>query len=180
MATLHEMAMKLQESIIQQQGDAHNSVNLNIHRYNNLKLKMLNTINYPHVVVSIGISEAVYNIKDCTKVEGGLGLDEKYVRKWLGKSSVMENLQQIYNSINELGEAEHMQAEDLLEMSEGKAGGVRMSKYNEITAVTLGGLQKLENNIPSEIHDIDKFSADVSNVSPERKIADSDEDEAEE
>lgn len=178
MATLHEMAMKLQESIIQQQGDAHNSASLNVHRYNNLKLKMLNTINYPHVVVSIGISEAVYNIKDCTKVEGGLGLDEKYVRKWLGKSSVMENLQQIYDSINELGEAEHVQAEDLLEMSEGKAGGVRMSKYNQIPAVTLGGLQKLENNIPSETHDINKFSADASNVSPERAKPDYDEEDA--
>ena len=89
MTTLHELAMKLQESIIQQQSDARSSSSLNVHKYNNLKLTMKSEITYPHVIVSIGISEATYNVKDCTKVDGGLGSDEKYIRKWLGNSTVM-------------------------------------------------------------------------------------------
>lgn len=75
MKTLHELAVKLQESIIKQQDDAHNSTTLNVTKYNNLKLKMDSRYAYPHVIVTIGISEAVFNIADGTKTDGGLGPD---------------------------------------------------------------------------------------------------------
>lgn len=55
MKTLHEMAVKLQESIIAQQEDAHNSTTLNVTKYNNLKLKMSTKYTYPHVIITIGI-----------------------------------------------------------------------------------------------------------------------------
>ena len=37
MKTLHEMAVKLQEYIIKSQEDAHNSTNMNVTKYKNLK-----------------------------------------------------------------------------------------------------------------------------------------------
>lgn len=168
MATLHELAMKLQESIIQQQSDAHSSSNLNIHKYNNLKLTMKNEITYPHVIVSIGISEATYNVKDCTKVDGGLGSDEKYIRKWLGNSTVMESLLSIYNTINELIEADEMQEDELMEMSEGKAAGVRISKYNTIESKVLSNLKELHEEVIKEKKKTNKVPSDASTVSPNK------------
>lgn len=103
--TLHELAMKLQDSIIKQQENAHDSGSLNISKYNNLKLKMSTTIKYPHVVVTIGISEAIFNISDLTKTEGGLGPDERYVRKWLDNSNILYDLSEIYVKLSEMAEA---------------------------------------------------------------------------
>lgn len=97
-ATLHEMAIKLQEYIVEQQEDAHNVSSLNINRYNNMKLIMDGKIGYPHVIVRIGISEVTYNLRDLIKMDGGLGSDEKYVRQWIGKSTIKYDLNEIYTS----------------------------------------------------------------------------------
>lgn len=103
MKTLHELATKLQEYIINSQQDAHNSTNMSVTKYNNLKLRMEATeLKYPNIIVRIGISEAIYNFADGTKTDGSLGPDEKYVRKWLGSSTVLADLKEIYNSLNDL------------------------------------------------------------------------------
>lgn len=106
MKTLHEMATKLQTFIIKSQEDAHNQTNLNVTKYNNLKLRMETKIHYPNVIVCIGISEAIFNIADGTKTDGGLGPDEKYVRKWLGSSTVIADLKEIYIAMSDLIKAE--------------------------------------------------------------------------
>lgn len=106
MKTLHELATKLQKYIIQSQEDAHNQTNLNVTKYNNLKLRMETRIHYPNVIVSIGISEATFNIADGTKTDGGLGPDEKYVRKWLGSSTVIADLKEIFIAMSDLIKAE--------------------------------------------------------------------------
>lgn len=98
-STLNEMANKLQAFIIDIQSDAHNSTaaNLNVSKYNNLKLSMDETIRYPHIIIRIGISGATFSLKDGVRMEGGLGSDEKYVRKWLGHNTVSSDLTDIYN-----------------------------------------------------------------------------------
>ena len=118
MKTLHEMAVKLQEYIIKSQEDAHNSTNMNVTKYNNLKLKMDSKIHYPHVIVCIGISEVVFNIAEGTKTDGGLGPDEKYVRKWLGNSTVLSDLKELYVAMSDLIRAED---EDKAVAMEGEA-----------------------------------------------------------
>ncbi len=102
MKTLHELAIKLQTYIIKCQEDAHNSTNMNITKYNNLKLRMETRHHYPNVVVCIGISEATFNIADGTKTDGGLGPDEKYVRKWLGSSTVIADLKELWVAMSAL------------------------------------------------------------------------------
>ncbi len=109
MKTLHEMASKLQQYIIRSQQDAHNQTNMNITKYNNLKLKMDTKIHYPHVIICIGISEATFNIADGTKTDGGLGPDEKYVRKWLGGSNIISDLKEINLAMFDLIKAEDEQ-----------------------------------------------------------------------
>ncbi len=122
MKTLHELAIKLQESIIKQQEDSHNSANLNVTKYNNLKIKMDTRYSYPHAIICIGISEAVFNIAEGTKTDGGLGPDEKYVRKWLGNSTVLSDLKEIWISLGELVKAEE---QDKAIKQEGEADEVK-------------------------------------------------------
>ena len=99
--TLHELAVKLQESIIRQQEDAHNVGSINVAKYNNVKLIMDPTINYPHIIIRIGISEATYNLNDSSRTDGSLGPDERYVRRWLASSSVVNDLTDIYKLLQE-------------------------------------------------------------------------------
>lgn len=122
MKTLHELAIKLQESIIKQQEDSHNAANLNVTKYNNLKIKMDTRYAYPHAIISIGISEAVFNIAEGTKTDGGLGPDEKYVKKWLANSTVISDLKEIYISLGELVRAED---QDKAIAQEGEADEVK-------------------------------------------------------
>ena len=122
MKTLHELAIKLQESIIKQQEDSHNAANLNVTKYNNLKIKMDTRYAYPHAIICIGISEAVFNIAEGTKTDGGLGPDEKYVKKWLANSTVISDLKEIYISLGELVKAEE---QDKAIAQEGEADEVK-------------------------------------------------------
>lgn len=95
MKTLNEMAQDLQDYIVSAQQDAHNSVGANQYKYNNLKLTIDTKIPFPNVVVRIGISEAVYNLKENIKADGSLGPDERYVRKWLDLYWVMPELKKM-------------------------------------------------------------------------------------
>ncbi len=134
MATLHEMAVKLQEYIMEQASDRRSS-GFNPHKYNNLKLRMDGMIDYPHVIIAIGISEAIYNVKDVIKIDGGLGSDERYVRKWLEKTSTIDNLVEIYNNLTDLTSVEdEMSKEDEPEtpvVEEAMATGVRSTSYEQ-------------------------------------------------
>ncbi len=76
MKTLHELAIKLQDYIIKCQQDAHNSTNMNVTKYNNLKLRMETKLHYPNIIISIGLSECIYNFVDGTKIDGSLGPDK--------------------------------------------------------------------------------------------------------
>lgn len=134
MATLHEMAVKLQEYIMEQASDRRSS-GFNPHKYNNLKLRMDGMIDYPHVIIAIGISEAIYNVKDVIKIDGGLGSDERYVRKWLEKTNTIDNLVEIYNNLTDLTSVEdEMNKEDEPETpltEEAMATGVRSTSYEQ-------------------------------------------------
>ena len=150
MRTLNEMAAKLQESIIKQQDDAHNSTTLNVNKYNNLKIRMSTKYHYPHIIVSIGISEAIFNIEDCTKTDGGLGPDEKYVRKWMGTSTVAADLKEIYVALSELIKAEDVAKEI---SQEGEADEVKREaprKKHAFKNILEGGLPMINEDSPIE------------------------------
>ncbi len=131
MATLNELANKLQAFIIEQQVDPHNLRQLSVHRYNNLKLKIAQ-LSYPNIIVCIGISEATYNLEDGSKVDGGLGQDERYVRKWLGRNSILKELKELYYQLTDLVslEEEVLMEEEELEgtADEAKEVDVKLKK----------------------------------------------------
>ena len=92
--TLNELSRELKDFIIDIQTDAYNKGSVNKYRYNNLKLEVLDPrLNkIPQVKIVIGISEAIFNIANAEKTSGGLGPDERYVLRWLMKSSVVGDL----------------------------------------------------------------------------------------
>ena len=97
---LKELTDSLKDYVIDQQSDAHNKGNLRKERYNNLKLSMdIAKNSSPHVVVNIGMSEAEFNIRTGDKNTGGLGPDEKYVFRWMGRADTLPDLNDCWNEL---------------------------------------------------------------------------------
>lgn len=98
--TLNELAGELKEYVIDLQSDAHNRGNIRKERYNNLKLIMDIAANpTPHVIISISMSEAEFDLKSGEKTNGGLGPDERYVLRWLGKPNTLFDLRACWTEI---------------------------------------------------------------------------------
>ena len=93
--TLNEFSNSLKEFISNNQ-DAH-SGSINKHLYNNLKFEIVDprTSKTPQILISIGMSEATFNVITGEKTSGGLGPTEKYVYRWMDKGSNKEELREL-------------------------------------------------------------------------------------
>ena len=96
--TLSELSREMKDYIIDLQSDAHNVSSVHKYRYNNLKIEVVDprTSSTPQAKVTIGMSEAVYNIVTMEKVSGGLGPDEKYVIRWFMRGSNLAELKEAW------------------------------------------------------------------------------------
>ncbi len=98
MATFKDLEDSLKNFIIQEQSDAHNVKNVNTGKYNNIKIAMDPTKNpMPHISIRISISEATYLLNGFSKINGGLGYEERFVQKWFGRYGVKEKLIELWN-----------------------------------------------------------------------------------
>lgn len=168
MKTLHELATKLQQYIIKSQQDAHNSTNMNITKYNNLKLRMETKLHYPNIIITISISEATFNIKEGTKTDGSLGPDERYVKKWLGGSSVISDLKEIYIAMSDLIKAEDENKAIALEgeADEAKKDTPRKQKFREL----LNAAMPTDEEIESENEDNEELLSVEESLSHESVV----------
>lgn len=99
MTTYKDMEDSLKNFIIQEQSDAHNIKTANLAKYNNMKLWMDAKKNQiPHVNIRISISEASFSLNDFTKLNGGLGYEERIVLKWFGRYGVKDKLLELWSS----------------------------------------------------------------------------------
>ena len=99
MATYKDMEDSLKSFIVQEQSDAHNIKTANMARYNNMKLWMDAKKNpMPHVTIRISISEASFSLNDFTKLNGGLGYEERIVLKWFGRYGIKDKLLELWSS----------------------------------------------------------------------------------
>ena len=106
MATFKDMEDSLKTFIVQEQSDAHNVKSVNTAKYNNIKISMDTHKNpTPHVIVRISISEAMYSLNDFTKINGGLGYEERFVLRWFGRYGVKEKLSELWSSAEKSGKA---------------------------------------------------------------------------
>lgn len=92
--TLRELSREMREFIIELQSDSYNITGFKKYRYNNLKIEVLDPriTAFPQAKVTIGMSEAVFNINSLEKISGGLGPDERYVIRWFMRDV---NLQEV-------------------------------------------------------------------------------------
>ena len=99
MATFKDLEDNFKNFLIQEQSDAHNTRNINLAKYNNIKIWMdLTKYREPHFYIRVSISEAVFSLKDCTKLNGGLGYEERFVIKWFGRMGIKDKLRELWNS----------------------------------------------------------------------------------
>lgn len=93
--SLNDLGHELKKVII----DANTGVTQNFQpeKYNNLKLSMdIVKEPTPHVKISIGISEATYNINTQEKMDGSLGQNERYIDRWFNKPNVVGSLKECW------------------------------------------------------------------------------------
>lgn len=99
MTSFKDMEDHLKSFIIQEQSDAHNVKNINTAKYNNIKIWMDPSKNpLPHVFIRISISEASYLLNDFSKINGGLGYEERFVIRWFGRFGVKEKLIELWGT----------------------------------------------------------------------------------
>ena len=58
----------------------------------------------PHIYVRISISEASFLLSDFSKVNGGLGYEERFVLKWFSRFGVKEKLNDLWSSSEKIWE----------------------------------------------------------------------------
>ena len=99
MTTIKDMEDHLKAFIIQEQSDAHNKGSINQSKYNNIKITMNpQKTPTPHITIRITISEATWLLGNFTKLNGGLGYEERIVVKWFGRYGIKEKLNELWNN----------------------------------------------------------------------------------
>ena len=100
MANFKDLEDNFKSFVIQEQMDAHNTRTLNVQKYNNIKIWMdITKYTQPHFFIRISISEAVFSLKDCIKINGGLGYEERFVSKWFGRMGIKDKLNDLWSSV---------------------------------------------------------------------------------
>lgn len=100
MATFKDLEDSLKNYIIQEQSDAHNARTVNAAKYNNIKIWMdLTKYTQAHFFVRVSISEAVFALNDCSKLNGGLGYEERFIYKWFGRMGIKDKFIELWNDV---------------------------------------------------------------------------------
>lgn len=99
-AEFHNLEESLKEHLMESQSDKYTTMQSNFYKYNNLKITMDPKKHPdPHFLIRIGISESIYDLETGEKVAGGLGSDEREVRRWIEKSWGRFDLQSTWKNI---------------------------------------------------------------------------------
>lgn len=92
----------LTDFLINALADKHTDAKSYAYKYNNLKVFMdPRKVDEPHFFVQIGISEACFSIKDGSKLEGGLGNEDGYVKRWADRYNIHKELEAHWKIIKE-------------------------------------------------------------------------------
>ncbi len=98
--SFNDLAYDLRDFIVDKHANYRGLKHMSMQRYNNLTISM-NSRRYgqQHVIVKIGISEGVFSFPYVNKLDGGLGMDERYVMQWIGNDMVIQTLNEHWKTI---------------------------------------------------------------------------------
>jgi hypothetical protein len=97
-----KFANSLTDFLIDSMTDKHTDARHIAYRYNNLKVYMDPLkVTEPHFFVSLGISEACYDIESAKKIDGGLGPEDGLVSRWASRSNIYNELKNHWKIILE-------------------------------------------------------------------------------
>lgn len=91
------MEASLREFLTEANNPGSGSRNTSMYKYNNLKIYMDPKKNpTPHIIIRLGISEVIYDIKNWEKISGGLGSEERYIKNWAERHREQLNLETMW------------------------------------------------------------------------------------
>ena len=92
----------LKEYLINSLSNKVNDIKSLEQRYNNMKVFMdPAAVDEPHFYVSVGISEICFSIKSNSKLDGSLGLEDIYVKRWAERHNIHMELEKFYKDLKE-------------------------------------------------------------------------------
>lgn len=128
----------LKEFLINVMSDKYGDTKSYAYRYNNLKVFMdYKRCRDPHFFVSIGISEACFSITDGKKLDGGLGAEDAYVKRWSDRVNINSELKAHWKIIMEAIAAD--QEDDLTKKSSASLRLRRSESSNQDLNVDMTG-----------------------------------------
>ncbi len=133
----------LKEFLINVMSDKYGDTKSYSYRYNNLKVFMdPKRRSDAHFFVSIGISEACFSITDGKKLDGGLGAEDAYVKRWSDRVNINSELKAHWKIIMEAIAAD--QEGDLTKKSSAslRLGRAESSKQDLDVDMTSTGIDK--------------------------------------
>lgn len=97
MASFRELEGNLKTFLIDMQSDAHNIKTMAASRYNNITISMdPKKLKTPHFTIKMGMSEATFDLNSCEKLNGGLGFEERFVRRWYDRVGIKQRLSECW------------------------------------------------------------------------------------
>ena len=109
---ISKFSNSLTEFLVNAMADRHSEARHIAQRLNNLKVYMDPLkITEPHFFVSIGISEACFNIDTGKKMDGSLGPEDGYVSRWASRSNIASALRAHWKKLLDDAQAEDDQEE---------------------------------------------------------------------
>jgi len=109
---ISKFSNSLTEFLINAMADRHSEARHIAQRLNNLKVYMDPLkVTEPHFFVSIGISEACYNLDSGKKMDGSLGPEDAYVSRWAGRSNIASALKAHWKKLLDAAHDEEEQEE---------------------------------------------------------------------
>lgn len=98
----HNLEESLKSYLTEGAVDSYNKLSSGAsYRYNNLKFYMEpSKSKAPHFIVRIGMSEAMFDIESINKISGGLGPDERNVRRWAERHASRDELSALWTAAN--------------------------------------------------------------------------------
>ena len=98
--SFNDLAYDLRDFIVDKHANYRGLKHMSLQKYNNLAISM-NSRRYgqQHVIVKIGISEGVFSFPYVNKIDGGLGMDERFVMQWIGTDVAQNALNEHWKTI---------------------------------------------------------------------------------